>query len=41
MFYASGSNIVVPVVAHATYDFIALKLTLDDIASKDQSSLRS
>ena len=41
MFWASGSNIVVPVVAHATYDFIALKLTLNDIASKDQSSLRS
>ena len=35
MFANSGNNIVIPVVAHALYDLIALKLTLDDIAKKD------
>jgi hypothetical protein len=35
MFASSGSNVVVPVVAHATYDYIALKLTLREIEELD------
>jgi membrane protease YdiL (CAAX protease family) len=31
MFASSGSNIVVPIVSHAVYDFIALKMTLDEL----------
>ena len=32
MFASSGSNTVVPIISHAVYDFIALKMTLDDLS---------
>jgi membrane protease YdiL (CAAX protease family) len=35
MFASSGSNVVVPIVAHATYDYIALKLILKEIEELD------
>ena len=35
MFASSGSNVVVPIVAHATYDYIALKLVLREIEELD------
>ena len=34
MFASSGSNIVVPIVSHAVYDFIALQMTLDDLSKQ-------
>lgn len=40
MFASSGNNIVIPVVAHAVYDFIALKLVLNEIADMDEKALK-
>ena len=38
MFASSGSNIVIPIVAHATYDFVALKITLRDMQKKEDAA---
>ena len=34
MFASSGNNIVVPVIAHAVYDYVALEMTLNEMKNK-------
>jgi len=34
MFAVSGNNIVVPVIAHAVYDYVALEMTLNEMQKK-------